>query len=160
MAAKKRNADQVQSAPEVTETGSAEEQDLYQTEVSRYMDTLDRGLDEAFERYGFTLFHSLPPARQVELSEKLGLLRHDAIDHYNLGGLAVEREDFETAIQHFQKALELDGTLADAAYNLALALERLDRKSDAINAWSRFLELAQSDDERRDVETHLAELKA
>ncbi len=159
--AKRRSSDDAQATQEQgVEIESGEELDLYQTEVSRYLSTVERGLEEAFQRYGFSLFHSLPGSKQVELSEKLGLLRHDAVDLYNLGGLALERQDYEGAAKLYQKALDLDGTQADAAYNLALCMERLERKSEAENAWSRFLEHTQSDDDRRDVEAHLAELQA
>lgn len=160
MAARKRNSDDVQATQDQFggESEPAQE-DLYQTEISRYADVLDRNPEEAFERYGFTLFHSLPPVKQIELSQKVGLMHFTALDHYNLGVLAIEEGDLNKGIEHFQKSLELDGRQAESAFNLAVAYERLDRKSDAINTWSRFLELTQSDEDRQQVEAHLAELR-
>ena len=160
MASKKRGAGDYDEDFKVGGESGDDGTDFFDVEVARYAATVDRDLGEAFQRYGFTLFHSLSGERQVELSEKLGLLRNDAVDSYNLGGAAAVREDYAGAAKHYQKALELDGTLADAAHNLALSLERLGRKPEAINAWSRFMELAHLDDDRRAVEAHLAELKA
>jgi len=137
-----------------------EQEDFYDSEVNRYVATVDRDMGEAFQRYGFTLYHSLPAAKQVQLAEKLGFLSNDAVDHYNLAGVAIANEDWAKATKLLQKSLELDGTFADAAYNLALCHEKQGKKAEAINLWSRFQELTQNDDERRAVEAHLAELRA
>jgi tetratricopeptide (TPR) repeat protein len=161
MAAKKRNDDENTDGHGAEFDGEGDEssEDFYQSEVSRYEATVDRDLDEAFKRYGFTLYHSLPPVKQVQLAKKLGFMVNDAVDHFNLAGVEIASEHWTEAAKLLQKALELDGTFADAAYNLALVYEKLDRKSDAINLWSRFQELAQGDDDRKSVDAHLAELR-
>lgn len=142
--------------------GADDEQgeDFYDSEVTRYVATVERDLGEAFQRYGFTLYHSLPPTKQVQLAEKLGFLVNDAVDHYNLAGVAIAEEDWAKATKLLQKALELDGTFAEAAYNLALCHEKQGKKSEAINLWSRFQELTQNEDDRKAVEAHLTELRA
>ncbi len=159
MAARKHNDDNMDDS---FDAGNGDEQgeDFYDNEVNRYVATVDRDLSEAFQRYGFTLYHSLPPAKQVQLAEKLGFLSNDAVDQYNLAGVAIAEEDWAKATKLLQKALELDGTFAEAAYNLAMCHEKQGKKSDAINLWSRFQELTQNDDDRRAVEAHLAELRA
>lgn len=158
MAAKKRSNDPNMDGQDVDFNGE-DRQDFYESEVDRYVETVERDLGEAFQRYGFTLYHSLPPVKQVQLAEKLGFLGTDAIAQFNLAGVAISEEDWNKAASHLQKALEMDGTFADAAYNLAIVYEKLDRKQDAINLWSRFQELSTVEDERRAVESHLAELR-
>jgi tetratricopeptide (TPR) repeat protein len=83
----------------------------------------------------------------------------DAIDQYNLACVAIAKEDYQEAAKLLQATLKADDKFADAVYNLALCYERLERKSDALKQWNRFLELADSEENRREVETHLAELK-
>lgn len=156
----KRNSNGDNAEAHDGEFGEDEEgEDFYLAEVSRYEATVDRDLDEAFKRYGFTLWHSLPPIKQVQLAKKLGFMGNDAVDHFNLAGVEIANEHWEPAAKLLQKSLELDGTFADAAYNLAMVYEKLNRKNDAINLWSRFQELSQSDDERRAVDAHMAELR-
>src|SRR5688572_22186637 len=158
--AAKRNDDNAMDGQEYDFGGNGETgEDFYLSEVTRYEATVDRDLDEAFKRYGFTLWHSLPPIKQVQLAKKLGFMGNDAIDHFNLAGVEIANERWDQAAKLLQKSLELDGTFADAAYNLAMVYEKLDRRSDAINVWSRFQELTQADDDRRALEAHLTELR-
>jgi len=162
MTYKKRFADDFEnqgSSPE-GDAEPAADVDFYTGEVNRYTDTLERDLNDAFKRYGFTLYHSLPAPKQLVLAQKLGFLKNDAIDQFNLAGLAIAEEDYPKASKMLQKALELDGTLADAVYNLALCYEKMDNKAEALNLWTRFQELTQVDEDRAEVEAHLAELRA
>ncbi|MBX7244314.1 MAG: tetratricopeptide repeat protein [Candidatus Sumerlaeaceae bacterium] len=145
---------------EWAEGGEEQERDLYGAELERYQAILDRSLDEALSRYGFTLHHSLPPVRQVELMQQLGFKPKDAVDHYNLAGAAIAKEDFKGAVSQLQKALSLDGTFADAVYNLALCHEKLGKKQDAVQMWNRYIELTEGDEEKATVKAHLAELTA
>src|SRR5687768_1207826 len=138
MAAKKRNGEDDGQDFDAGAEGEESSEDFYLAEVTRYEATVDRDLDEAFKRYGFTLYHSLPPVKQVQLAKKLGFMGTDAVDHFNLAGVEIAGERWDAAAKLLQKSLELDGTFADAAYNLALVYEKLDRKNDAINLWSRF----------------------
>jgi hypothetical protein len=49
--------------------------------------------------------------------------------------------DAAAALDAFDTALARSSTLAEAAFNKALLLERLDRRADAVAAWNRYLEL-------------------
>jgi tetratricopeptide (TPR) repeat protein len=137
----------------------AEEVDYYDQEIAQYAIAVDEDLEQSLKRYGFTLYHSLPALKQVELREPLGMGPRDAIDQYNLACVAIAKEDYQEAAKLLQATLKADDKFADAVYNLALCYERLERKSDALKQWNRFLELADSEENRREVETHLAELK-
>jgi tetratricopeptide (TPR) repeat protein len=139
--------------------GSSEPGDFYAAEVAKYEAIVDDNLDASFKRYGFTLYHSLPGLKQIEIAQKLGFQKRDAVDYYNLASLDISRDEYGAAVKNLQKALELDGSMADAAFNLALCYEKLNKKQDALNQWSRYIELSDNTDERAEVETHLAELK-
>jgi tetratricopeptide (TPR) repeat protein len=140
--------------------GEGDVQDLYDTELSRYEAIVDRNLEESFERYGFTLFHSLPGLKQVELRQKLGFPVRDAFDSFNLASLAISREDYKGAMQLLEKAHKADPAMVDAIHNLALCCEKLDRKGDALKHWAEYADAVDDDAEKRAVEAHIAELKA
>jgi tetratricopeptide (TPR) repeat protein len=140
--------------------GAGETEDFYEAEVARYQDVLNADLKLAFRRYGFTLYHSLPPARMIELAGQIGFQPKDAIDHYNVAGAAIEREDFATASKNLKKAVDLDPDFADAVHNLALCMEKTGHKAEAGKQWQRYLELVTSDEDKETVQAHLAELSA
>lgn len=133
--------------------------DFFENEITRYAVSLENNPEDAYQRYGFTLYHSLPPAHMVLESRKLGFYRDDAIDQYNLAGLEIGVENYEAAAGLLEKALKMDDSIADAAYNLALCYEKMDRKADAIKMWNRYKELAEDEEELVPVEAHLAELQ-
>lgn len=132
--------------------------DFFETEISRYAASLEADPEDAYMRYGFTLYHSLPAAHMVVESRKLGFFRDDAVDAYNLAGLEIGSENYEAAVDLLEKALKMDDTLADASYNLALCYEKLGRKADAIKMWNRFKELADEEEDLQSVDAHLTEL--
>ncbi len=134
--------------------------DFFESEISRYAANLEADSDDAYSRYGFTLYHSLPPAHMVVESRKLGFFRDDAVDLYNLAGLEASNENYEAAAGLLEKALGQDETLADAVYNLALCYEKLDRKAEALKLWEKFKTLADEEEDLAPVDAHLAELQA
>lgn len=144
-----------------TSTDPQEPVDFFEKEMNRYISNLEVDSVDAYRRYGFTLYHSLPAAHMVVESRKLGFYRDDAIDHYNLAGLEASNENYEAAVDLLEKALKEDDTLADAAHNLALCYEKLDRKADAIAMWNTYRSLVDEDDEGlAAVDAHMAELQA
>lgn len=134
--------------------------DFYEVEVGRYSAALDEDLPGTMKRYGFTLFHSLPFAKQLELGRKLGFEPKDAVDFYNLAGVEIEKERYEAAAKLLQQALKLDGQFADAAYNLAICEEKLGNRNEALKQWTRFLELCDDEAVKLQVQAYLAEPKA
>ena len=53
-----------------------------------------------------------------------------------------QQDHWDVAESHFRKALEADPKLAEAHYNLGLALDKLDRHDEAKAAFEKALELA------------------
>ena len=56
----------------------------------------------------------------------------DARVYFEIGVSMIESERYPEAIQNFQKALEIDPDRADAKLNLAIALHRIERKTEAM----------------------------
>jgi tetratricopeptide (TPR) repeat protein len=164
MAAKKRT-DEHENIQEGAEDGTfdaaAEPEDFYEAEVLRYTETLKSNQAEAFERYGFTLYHSLAPRDQINLSQDLGFFRNDAVDQYNLAGLEISEENYEKAATLLEKALGMDDSLGEATCNLALCYEKLDRKDEAAKLWAKYREMCTDCQEELDaIDSHLAEAQA
>jgi tetratricopeptide (TPR) repeat protein len=141
-------------APESQATGLA----LLDTAMERFRLNLSKDMDEAQQRFGFTLYHSLSPKEKVKHLEALGFEARDGIDQYNLGCVAALQGNFEAAIGHFEKAVADQPDLFQAVHNLALSLERAGQTPEAKRHWGRALELASDETERREIEAHIAAL--
>lgn len=58
---------------------------------------------------------------------------------YNVGVVLIMAKQYDEAIPHFAKALELDGSFAEAHFNLAFCLESMGVTGE--QHWRRYLEL-------------------
>src|SRR5690606_5118569 len=125
-----------------------------------YSANLEADPEETYRRYGFTLYHSLPPAQMVLESKKLGFYRDDAIDVYNLAGIEIGKENFEGAAELLEKSFKEDNSQPETAYNLALGYEKRERKADALKMWDKYLEIAEDEEDIEAVQAHVAELQA
>ena len=67
----------------------------------------------------------------------------EGIAHYN-------QEHWDVAAQHFQNAIKSDQNLAEAHYNLALALDKLGSHGEAKEHFKKALELAPENPDIRD----------
>jgi CHAT domain-containing protein/Tfp pilus assembly protein PilF len=67
--------------------------------------------------------------------------------------------DAGASLAHFERALELDGSLLDALFNRALALERLKAFWQAQEAWTRYLERDSSSGWAKEARRHLEHLE-
>jgi CHAT domain-containing protein len=87
----------------------------------------------------------------VALLEKAGAT---GLDDEAGKGLA----DVGVSLSHFDRALELDGSLPDALFNRALALERLKTFEQAREAWTKYLERDSSSGWADEARRHLERL--
>jgi tetratricopeptide (TPR) repeat protein len=60
---------------------------------------------------------------------------------YNLAMAAEDEEQIDLAIAQYRRAVRAQSDYADAHFNLALLLTRLERCAEALPLWDRFLEL-------------------
>ena len=74
------------------------------------------------------------------------------------GRRAYDSGDYETALDAFERALELTSRPA-LYYNVGLALDRLRRDAEALRAYEQYLELVAESDERATVEARVLALR-
>ncbi|NIR47792.1 tetratricopeptide repeat protein [candidate division KSB1 bacterium] len=103
-------------------------------------------LDKAEEYYLKAL--SLDERRNAEIYNDLALVD-------------VERNDFQQAKMHLERALELNPTLPEAQYNLAVIAEQMGETDVAIKAWEKYLKLDPDpqSDWNKVARTHLQQLR-
>jgi tetratricopeptide (TPR) repeat protein len=65
---------------------------------------------------------------------------------------------YPDALGHAERALRIDGRLAEAIFNRALTLERIGLTGEARTAWARYLEVDPSSDWAKEARQHLAHL--
>jgi tetratricopeptide (TPR) repeat protein len=86
-----------------------------------------------------TIMRQLPPsqypaeaARAQALLEKALEIKEDQPDaHYLMGTLLERKKDYETAVTHLERSIELDATALEPHFRLAVVYNRLGRKEDA-----------------------------
>lgn len=139
------------ATPEASAAASGGRTDLYSVQVEEYEAALNRGLEYAHRRFGFTVFHSLPGSRVVPLRQELGFATTEATDQYNLGIVAAENEDFATAAKQFAKALKMDPELIEAEFNLAVALAKSGDSAGAKKHLESYLKNEDLDEEERET---------
>jgi protein O-mannosyl-transferase len=61
--------------------------------------------------------------------------------HYNLGNFLLRKEQWSEAAAHYQKALEIDPTLAEAHNNLGIALAQMGQGNEAVVQYNKALEI-------------------
>ena len=66
---------------------------------------------------------------------------------YNLAMAAEDEQQTDLAIAEYRRAVQAQADYADAHFNLALLLTRLERCTEALPVWERFLELEPSSDQ-------------
>lgn len=66
----------------------------------------------------------------------------------------------EDAVNEYEKAIDLDPSMASANYNLALILEKLKRRDEAIKRLRAYLDVCSNPSDRQDAETLLKALES
>lgn len=137
---------------------------LFRATLERYMRQVNNDPDKALEQYGLTLFHSLPTLQRVRLRQGWSMGPVTAVTHYDLGLAAVNQENWESAIERFEKAWEMDNNLTQALYNQALATERSGDTAGAARLFRKYLEVVGDrpalGEEVEQVRQHINELDA
>jgi arylsulfatase A-like enzyme/Tfp pilus assembly protein PilF len=86
------------------------------------------------------------PERAEQRLEKVLVTDPAIIDaHQMLGTIASQREEYEEAIGHFSRALELDSDHTTSLFGLAGAYRNLDRLDEALVGFRRLLDLNPAD---------------
>ncbi len=129
--------------------------DLYERELGRYRETLRLDTEVALERYGMTLIHSLNPSEKVLALKEMGNDITDAADYYNLGHMHASDENWDEAINYFRRAIEIEPTLTDAIYNLAVCYQKVNLLPQAKSAWQSYHDAIEEEEEKALVKEHI-----
>lgn len=137
---------------EVVETQEEPKKDeIYTRQIEGFLQSAQEDLDQALDRYGFTVWHSLPPRERVGLKEKLGIGPLNARD-YHARGMAYALEDnYKAAEAELKAALKSDPDYAPAAFNLAVCQEKMERFDDARKSYEKYLKILDRARGRRDL---------
>ncbi len=143
-----------------------EMEDLYSSEVKRFQQLVTENLSYALERYGWTMFYSLPPEQIHDLKTQLGWKPKTPLDHYNTGSMLCRSGKVAQGLKYLEQALEMGLDIPELYYNLGLAYERREDKRRAKANYRKFIEAAESQDHIKpslresldEVRAHLEEL--
>ena len=115
--------------------------DQYQERAETFTEMLGENRLKAYKRFGFTLFHSMDEEAYFAEMERMGWSLETALDFYNLGVVASGRGHHSKAQELYEKAIKLDGDLAAAHHNLAVACEALDQPAKQKAALEKYIAL-------------------
>jgi tetratricopeptide (TPR) repeat protein len=126
-------------------------QDLYLRHVEGFVKNAEEDFDQALDRYGFTVWHSLPAKQAAILKERLGVRPLGAFDLYNRGTACAMEGKWADAEGHLRAALKMEPENAAAAFNLSVCLEKLGRFDDARAMYGNYMKILDRARGRRDA---------
>ena len=83
------------------------------------------------------------------LKDAVALAPYNGMARYYLGRMLVEGKEFEKAIEHLAKAVEVNQNFTDAYYLLGIAYEAVKDNDNAINSYEKYLTMNASSIEVR-----------
>jgi len=89
------------------------------------------------------VFQAQGRSTEAKIAWQIAVARDPAFAEawYNLAMAAEDEQQTDLAIAEYRRAVQAQSDYADAHFNLALLLTKLDRCSEALPVWERFLEL-------------------
>jgi tetratricopeptide (TPR) repeat protein len=92
------------------------------------------------------VFQAQGRSTEAKIAWQIAVARDPAFAEawYNLAMAAEDEQQTDLAIAEYRRAVQAQSDYADAHFNLALLLTQLDRCSEALPVWERFLELEPS----------------
>ncbi len=140
------------------ESAAPETPDLTTRLVEGFCKALESGAADVYDRWGYSLFHSIQPDVAERERARLGVPLRDALDHFNRGCLLAGDGKFAEAVKAFDQAVKLKEDFYEARYNLGLALERAGEIPKARKAWTESLQHCDDEAEASAIKHHLSEL--
>lgn len=114
----------------------------YESGVMAYRQALDRNPTSVQIRYNLGLALAKLGRLPEAIDTFLGLVAHapSALAHYQLGNLYQQQQDFSTAIDHYQRAIDLQPQHAEAWYNLGVTVQQQGDLHRALQAYQQALQ--------------------
>lgn len=150
-------AQQVTAEQDKKEEKPVDDRNFIEKEMESYRGYLNRSWESAYKRFGLYLFHSLTAEERVKYMETLGFEPIDARDYYNKAVLCIQSNDYTKAEELLKKALELEPEHSESLYNMAVLLEKTNRKIEALNYWEQYLGIIDNEEEIKAIAEHLEE---
>lgn len=139
---------QKREADELFRQGEAEyKREDYEAAIEKFERCLARDPEKVVAQFniGVCYTHLAEPDKAIEAYRKALAIEPEYSDAYfNLGRIYHRRDDYVEAIANYKKALEGDPYAPDILYNCAYALMKSGRVAEAIDAWDRYLTIADS----------------
>ncbi|HPA48289.1 MAG TPA: hypothetical protein PK395_21175 [bacterium] len=140
--------------------------DLYEFEKKRFQDLLKESEGYAFDRYGWTLFYSLPGEEIQNMKAKLGWKPVSALDQYNTGALLCRSGKLAQGLKCLEDAEAMGLDVPELFYNLGLAYEKREENKRAATCFQKFIDVVEKEVPIRfshqadldEVRAHLKEL--
>ncbi len=139
---------QKREADELFKQGEAEyKKEDYEAAIEKFERCLAKDPEKVVAQFniGVCYTHLAQPDKAIEAYRKALAIEPEYSDAYfNLGRIYHRRDDYVEAIANYKKALEGDPYAPDVLYNCAYALMESGRVAEAIDAWDRYLTIAES----------------
>ena len=97
-------------------------------------------VNDLLSKFGLGYLYSVDGEARITIERKLGIEQNGAVDFFNFGVLAIEKNDLKEAEAAFKKAIKLDENYASPHYNLALIFEDAGVGAKAKKEWQVFIE--------------------
>jgi tetratricopeptide (TPR) repeat protein len=134
--------------------------DLYEFEINRFEELYEKDPNYAFQRYGCTLFYSLDPDKIFNMMQKYEWQTQEPLDFYNLGASLCVEENFDEAMQNFQKAESMGCDRPELYYNMALIHEDKEDKDKAKEYFQKYIDASEQwDDIPKSLQLELDEVR-
>jgi len=139
---------QKREADDLFKQGEAEyKREDYEAAIEKFERCLAKDPEKVVAQFniGVCYTHLAQPDKAIEAYRKALAIEPEYSDAYfNLGRIYHRRNDYVEAIANYKKALEGDPYAPDVLYNCAHALMASGRVAEAIDAWDRYLTIADS----------------
>ncbi len=115
------------------------EQSHYETEIKRFSELLKTNRQYAFDRYGWTFFHSIPAEERHQLRHELGWNDKTALDFYNSGAMSCRAGKVKDGLALMEKAESMGLDIPEMWYNLGLAYDQEGDMAKARSYYEKFV---------------------
>lgn len=120
---------------------------LYEYEIGRFQELIHQDRGYALQRYGWTLFYSLPPEEIYRLKNEFGWKGEEALDCYNRGVMICDEGKYSEALKLFEKAETMKCVIPELFYNMAYIYELNENKDKAREYYQKYIDTCEKLDE-------------